>query len=48
MATASALPSQECNCLALRRAARHTIQFYDQCLAPSRSSPAPEYRQMTS
>ena len=24
----------ECNCLALRQAARHVTQFYDQCLAP--------------
>ena len=38
IATASAMPFQECNCLTLRRAARHTIQFYDQCLAPGRSS----------
>jgi DNA-binding MarR family transcriptional regulator len=30
-----ATPSQECNCLALRQAARHVTQFYDQCLAPS-------------
>lgn len=28
-------PSQECNCLALRQAARHVTQFYDQCLAPA-------------
>ena len=28
-------PSPECNCLALRQAARHVTQFYDQCLAPS-------------
>jgi DNA-binding MarR family transcriptional regulator len=27
--------SQQCNCLALRQAARHVTQFYDQCLAPS-------------
>jgi DNA-binding MarR family transcriptional regulator len=26
----------ECNCLALRAAARHVTQFYDQVLAPSR------------
>src|ERR1700738_3737737 len=26
-------PSPECNCLALRQAARHVTQFYDQCLA---------------
>jgi DNA-binding MarR family transcriptional regulator len=25
----------ECNCLALRQAARHVTQFYDQCLSPS-------------
>ena len=25
----------ECNCLALRQAARHVTQFYDQCLAPT-------------
>src|SRR5207245_1459272 len=31
----TAMPSQECNCLALRQAARHVTQFYDQCLAPS-------------
>jgi DNA-binding MarR family transcriptional regulator len=24
-----------CNCLALRQAARHVTQYYDQCLAPS-------------
>jgi DNA-binding MarR family transcriptional regulator len=30
-----AIPSQECNCLALRQATRHVTQFYDQCLAPS-------------
>jgi DNA-binding MarR family transcriptional regulator len=24
-----------CNCLAVRQAARHVTQFYDQCLAPS-------------
>jgi DNA-binding MarR family transcriptional regulator len=24
-----------CNCLAIRQAARHVSQFYDQCLAPS-------------
>ena len=27
--------SQQCNCLALRQAARQVTQFYDQCLAPS-------------
>ena len=26
---------QECNCLALRQAARHVSRFYDQCLAPT-------------
>ena len=26
---------QECNCLAVRQAARHITQFYDQCLAPA-------------
>src|ERR1700682_1665062 len=25
----------ECSCLALRQAARHVTQFYDQCLAPT-------------
>ena len=35
MPTDTATPSQECNCLALRQAARHVTQFYDQCLAPS-------------
>jgi DNA-binding MarR family transcriptional regulator len=31
-----ALPQPElCNCLALRQAARHVTQFYDQCLAPA-------------
>src|SRR6202171_6760035 len=28
-------PSAEGNCLALRQAARHVTQFYDQCLAPA-------------
>jgi DNA-binding MarR family transcriptional regulator len=28
-------PSPDCNCLALRQAARHVTQFYDQCLAPA-------------
>ena len=27
--------SQECNCLALRQAARHATQFYDRYLAPT-------------
>jgi DNA-binding MarR family transcriptional regulator len=31
----TAAPSPECNCLALRQAARHVTQFYDQCLAPA-------------
>src|SRR6058998_4168931 len=35
MPTDNAMPSQECNCLALRQAARHVTQFYDQCLAPT-------------
>ena len=26
---------EECNCLAVRQAARHVTQFYDHCLAPS-------------
>src|SRR3977135_1056401 len=30
-----AIPSAECNCLALRQATRHVTQFYDQSLAPS-------------
>ena len=29
-----ASPSVQCNCLALRQAARHVTQFYDQALAP--------------
>ena len=28
-------PSDLCNCLAIRQAARHVTQYYDQCLAPS-------------
>jgi DNA-binding MarR family transcriptional regulator len=27
--------SQDCNCLAVRQAARYVTQFYDQCLAPA-------------
>src|SRR5262245_34567225 len=27
-------PPPECNCFAVRSAARHITQFYDQCLAP--------------
>lgn len=33
-ATARA-PMQDCNCLAVRQAARHITQFYDLCLAPT-------------
>ena len=33
---ADALPTPEdCNCLAVRQAARHVTQFYDECLAPA-------------
>ena len=35
MPSDAATPSLECNCLALRQAARHVTQFYDQRLAPS-------------
>src|SRR5437016_10675960 len=28
-------PLLDCNCLAVRQAARHITQFYDQCLAPT-------------
>jgi DNA-binding MarR family transcriptional regulator len=35
MTSDTATPSPECNCLALRQAARHVTQFYDQCLAPA-------------
>ena len=35
MPPGSALAGVECNCLALRAAARHVTQFYDQVLAPS-------------
>jgi DNA-binding MarR family transcriptional regulator len=35
MKSAEALPApQDCNCFALRSAARHVTQFYDQSLAP--------------
>jgi len=34
MASSSRNPAG-CNCLALRQAARHVTQLYDQCLAPS-------------
>ena len=30
-----ARPSEPCNCLAIRQAARHVTQFYDRFLAPS-------------
>jgi DNA-binding MarR family transcriptional regulator len=34
--TTDARPGPDlCNCLAVRQAARHITQFYDQCLAPS-------------
>jgi len=35
MAPDPASPAALCNCLAIRQAARHVTQFYDQCLAPS-------------
>jgi DNA-binding MarR family transcriptional regulator len=35
MPPSTAIPSPECNCLALRQAARHVSQFYDQHLAPT-------------
>src|SRR5438309_1677719 len=35
MPSATETPFPECNCLALRQAARHVTQFYDQCLAPA-------------
>lgn len=35
MTSDPATPFQQCNCLALRQAARHVTQFYDQCLAPT-------------
>lgn len=35
MRSASEPSMHECNCLALRQAARHVTQFYDQCLAPA-------------
>jgi DNA-binding MarR family transcriptional regulator len=34
MPSVTETPTQECNCLALRQAARHVTQFYDQRLAP--------------
>src|SRR5689334_20303603 len=35
MPPSTVIPSPECNCLALRQAARHVSQFYDQHLAPT-------------
>ena len=35
MATRAYSGPEECNCLAVRQAARHITQFYDQLLAPS-------------
>jgi DNA-binding MarR family transcriptional regulator len=35
MTTETRLGPELCNCLAVRQAARHITQFYDQCLAPS-------------
>ena len=35
MAISTATSFPECNCLALRQAARHVTQFYDQHLAPT-------------
>ena len=35
MTTEARLGPELCNCLAVRQAARHITQFYDQCLAPS-------------
>ena len=35
MSTDALLRSDDCNCLAVRQAARHITQFYDQLLAPS-------------
>ena len=37
MPSATEMPIQECNCLALRQAARHVTQFYDQRLALAQS-----------
>jgi DNA-binding MarR family transcriptional regulator len=34
MAPETGTRQEECNCLAVRQAARHVTQFYDQCLAP--------------
>ena len=35
MPSSNGIPSLQCNCLALRQAARHVTQFYDQHLASS-------------
>ena len=35
MSIADQLTTRDCNCLAIRQAARHVTQFYDQLLAPS-------------
>ena len=35
MARSAYLGPEDCNCLAVRQAARHITQFYDQLLAPS-------------
>src|SRR5947209_17853830 len=35
MPLSAVIASPECNCLALRQAARHVSQFYDQHLAPT-------------
>src|ERR1700746_1341408 len=35
MTSDTRLRAENCNCLAVRQAARHITQFYDQCLAPS-------------
>ena len=35
MPSLTSISSQECNCLALRQAARHVTQFYDRQLAPT-------------
>ena len=35
MSNADHLTTRDCNCLAIRQAARHVTQFYDQLLARS-------------
>ena len=35
MSNPDQLTTRDCNCLAIRQAARHVTQFYDQLLAPS-------------